>query len=47
VSQFENVSVICGTIHFKWLTLTFPGREKAVASGGSTLSQKRKMKAAF
>jgi hypothetical protein len=23
------------------------GREKAVASGGSTLSQKRKMKAAF
>jgi hypothetical protein len=47
VSQFENVSVICGTFISNGFHRFFSGREKTVASGGSTLSQKRKMKAAF
>jgi hypothetical protein len=47
VSQFENVSLICGTFISNGLHRFFSGREKAVASGGSTLSQKKKMKAAF
>jgi len=47
VSQFENVSVICGTFIANGLHRFFSRRETAVASGGSTLSQKKKMKAVF